>query len=281
MRAIFLNTLARQRDQILGWGFSFAALGWFVVWSYNFLAAQKTQTMDLFNSFPPEFNAFVGDITKIFTTGGYLDSMLFSYGIVLLAFFPILIGSGLLAGEEEAGRLDLIQAYPISRMALFAGRLSGLIVSVVAVLLLTWIGLIIGLPGSHLETTVGALALPMLASFAELMLFTGLAVFLSVVLPSRTMAAMVAGILVVAGYFLTSLARVVDGLKGAARFSPFAIYQSGFAVDGLNLGWFFSLLAVAAVLILAAGWAYQRRDLRVSGEGNWNLPRLPQQKAGE
>ncbi|HOG46231.1 MAG TPA: ABC transporter permease subunit [Anaerolineae bacterium] len=272
MGTIFRHTLSRMWAQVLGWGLSFAALGWFSVWGYGALAGQTAQMAELLKAYPPEVLAFFGSVEQMFTPGGYLDSVFLSYSGLLLGVLAILLGSGLLVSDEEAGRLDLIQAYPVSRTALFAGRVAALVVALVAVVALTWAGCALGLPGSRLGIGLGALALPFVSLLALLALAAGLALVLSMALPSRSLAATVAAIVLVAGYTVRSLARVNDGLAAVARLSPFNYFQSGYAVDGLNWAWCGGLLAVGAVFTVLAWWAYQRRDLRVAGEGSWRLP---------
>jgi ABC-2 type transport system permease protein len=195
--------------------------------------------------------------------------MLFSYSAVTLAFFTIIAGSGMIASDEEAGRLDLIQAHPVSRDALFWGRFLAIVVAAIAILALTWGGCAVGQIGSTIPVSIAAMALPNVVSFAVLMLFGALALLMSMLLPSRTLAASVAALVLVISYAITSLARVISGLRGVARFSPLKYYQSGAAVNGLRWDWFLGLLAVAALCSLAAWVLYRRRDLRVSGEGNW------------
>ncbi len=107
-----------------------------------------------------------------------------------------------------------------------------------------------------------------------LLCFGTLALLLSMLLPSRRRAGMTAGLLLVASYFLTSLARINSDLEPAARLSPLNYYQSGDAIRGLNAAWFVGLLAVAVLWALLAWWRFERRDIRVGGEAGWRLPAL-------
>ena len=62
------------------------------------------------------------------TPEGFLGLQYFDLmAILILGIFAILIGSGLIASDEENGRLDLILAHPVSRTALIAGRLSAFV----------------------------------------------------------------------------------------------------------------------------------------------------------
>jgi ABC-2 type transport system permease protein len=95
---------------------------------------------------------------------------------------------------------------------------------------------------------------------------------LSMLLPSRRLAGSTAGLVLVASFFLTMLARDDPDMHSFSQLLPLDYYQSGDAIRGLNLQWFCGLLAVAAVLAALAWWAFERRDLRVSGEGSWRWP---------
>ena len=80
---------------------------------------------------------------------------------------------------------------------------------------------------------------------------------------------MTAGMVLLASYFLTTLARLDKGLEPVARFSPISYYQSGEAIDGLNGRWLLGLLAAAALFTVLAWWCFQLRDIRVVGERGW------------
>ena len=92
--------------------------------------------------------------------------------------------------------------------------------------------------------------------------------------PSRRAAAMISGVVLVAGFFITGLARINEDLEAAARLSPLEYYQGGDAMDGLNGGWLLGLLAFAVLFAVLAWWRFLRRDIRVGGEGSWSRPRL-------
>jgi ABC-2 type transport system permease protein len=146
---------------------------------------------------------------------------------------------------------------------------------------LLWLGLWIGQTQSTMNFTALELARPFLSLGAVLLLFGALALWLSMLLPSRRMAATTAGLSLVASFFITSLGRLNDGLGQAARLSPLNYYQSGEALVGLNGGWLAGPIGVAVLFAGAAWWLFQRRDVRVAGEGSWRLPhwRAAQSKA--
>lgn len=274
MSTLFRYTLTRFRGQILGWGVTLALLGAYLMSFYDTMAAQQEQLMRLFKNYPPELLAFFGDIGTIFKPEGYLTVEFFSYMPLVIGIYAVLAGSGLLASDEENGTLDLVLAHPVSRTELFVGRLLAFITATVGILAITWLGFIVAMNWSTMNVGWGEMALPFLSLLAVLLLFGTLALLLSMVLPSRRMAAMTAGFLLVASFFITSLARIDEDLRAVAKFSPLNYYQSGEAILGLNGVWFGGLLAAAVLFALLAWWRFQRRDIRVGGEGGWQWPAL-------
>jgi len=269
-------SLAQFRGQILGWGLGIAALGLILVPFYDVFMEQQADFMQMLESYPPEFLAFFGgDAASMATPDGYLGMYGFSMLPVILGIFALIAGSGLFASDEENGRLDLIIAHPVSRAALFWGRLAGFVVSTVAILILGWLGFAILLGASSLDVSWGEMALPFLPLLAQGLIYGTLALLFSMLLPARRLAAMAAGLVMVVSYVSSSMATLNESLAAVARFLPYDYFQGGDALSGLNLTWFLGLLAASAVLALLAWWRFQRRDIRVGGEGGWRLPSLP------
>jgi ABC-2 type transport system permease protein len=277
MKESFRFALARLRGQILGWGIAMLLLGLTSVPFYDGIVDLAESLDQFLQSFPPELMALFGNFSMAayVTPEGFLGLQYFDLmAILILGIFAILIGSGLIASDEENGRLDLILAHPVSRTALIAGRLSAFVAATLGILVLSWLGIVVPMEFTSMDLTWGEVALPFLSLFAELMLFGTMALLLSMLLPSRRAAASAAGFVLIASYVLVALARmpsVGDVVKNAARLSPLTYYQSGEAINGLNFGWFLGLLALSAVLAALSGWLVQRRDIRVGGEGGWRL----------
>ncbi|MCL6430499.1 MAG: ABC transporter permease [Anaerolineae bacterium] len=279
MWTIFRHALRRSRGQILGWGLVLALLGAWIITLYPAILSQGEQYRQLFKAYPPEMLAFFGGVTDLTEPVAYLDFVFFSYMPIVIAIYAILAGSGLLVADEESGVLDLILAHPISRTRLYLGRFLAFATSVLAILALTWLGFVVPLPGSGLDVGAGAMALPCVSLFAVLLLFGALALFLSLLLPSRGAAASVAGLVLVASYFASSLSRLNPDLQALDRVLPLRYYQGAAAVNGLDWGELGILLGAAALFALL-GWAlFARRDIRVGGEAGWRLPRARRSRA--
>jgi len=275
MTTIFRYTLRRFRGQILGWGIALALLGMLLISMYDSFAGEQEQLAELLAIYPPEISAFMGDISAMSTPEGWVSLEFFSYMPLILGIFGVLMGSGLLVSHEESGTLDLIMAHPVSRSALFMGRLLAFVAATVAILVITWLGFIVSMTWSSMDIGWGRMWLPLLSLLAELLLFGTMSLLLSMVLPSRRLAATTAGLLLVASFFITGLAKINEDLELLAKLSPLNYYQALDAFQGLNGAWLAGLLAVAVVFAALAWWRFQRRDIRVGGEGGWRLPSLP------
>jgi ABC-2 type transport system permease protein len=275
MITVFRYTLRRFRGQILGWGIALALLGVLLVSMYDMIAAEQEQFEELLKIYPAEITAFIGDISTMATPEGWVSLEFFSYMPLILGIFGVLMGSGLLVSHEESGTLDLIMAHPVSRTALFMGRLLAFVTATVAILVITWLGLVVSMTWSSMDIGWGRMWLPMLSLLAELLLFGTMSLLLSMVLPSRRLAATTAGLLLVASFFITGLAKLNEDLELLAKLSPLNYYQAQDAFQGLNGAWLAGLLAVAVLFAALAWWRFQRRDIRVGGEGGWRLPSLP------
>ena len=83
---------------------------------------------------------------------------------------------------------------------------------------------------------------------------------------------MLAGILMVASFFITGLAQLDENLENVAKISPLNYYQGGMAINGVKWGWVAGLLGISLLFVLVAWWRFERRDIRVGGEGGWQLP---------
>jgi ABC-2 type transport system permease protein len=272
MVTILRHNFWRSRGQILGWGIGLALLGVYVLAFYSTIMEQREQIERLLEGYPPEVMAFFGGAQDFFTPSGYIHAYFFSYMPLVAGIFAVLAGSGMLVRDEENGILDLVLAHPISRTRLFWGRLLAFIATTFAILAITYLGLLFVLPTSEMNISILDLALPFVSLLALLMFFGGLALLFSLLLPSSRTAAMASGMVLVASYFITSMANLDENIERMARFSPVTYMQGGHAVEGLNWEWFMGLVSFSLVFALLSWFLFEKRDIRVGGEGGWRLP---------
>ena len=263
--AEFLNRGVRDRKRaLIGWSLGFVA--YIGIIAASFPSLEGSDELDkAVEDYPEALKKLFGisgiDLTSV---PGYLDSQLFNLMLPLLALV-LAIGSGsrTIAGEEEAGRLELLFAYPVRRrdgvvMKGIAVAVEIAIVGVVSFLAIVGLGAAVDLvPG--LERLAGALlAMGLLA-----LLHGWLALTVGAARPGRSLAISVPAGLAAFGY-------LVNGLYAqAAWLEPFR-YLSSFWWVGqspLSLGVEYDRLVVVAIASLlalaAAAFLIERRDLEV------------------
>ncbi len=270
----FKHSLRGSLGQILGWGIGLALLGLLLVPMYDSFAAEGEAFKDMMDLFPSEVMAFFGDLSAMTTPEGWLSIEFFSYMPLILGIYAVQAGTGLLAEDEEEGTLDLIIAHPVSRLSLFIGRYLAFLLAMAVVLFIAWLGIILPMNWSSMSLSGVEVARPFLSLYTVMVLFGSLGLILSMLLPSRRLASMVSGLLLVASFFITGLSQLNEDLENIAWLSPLKYYQTQEAFAGLNSEWILGLTAAALIFILLAGWRFLGRDLRVAGEGGWKLKDL-------
>lgn len=282
MATVIRYTLRRSRGAIIGWGIGMAALA-IMMGSLFDMVASSTELIDAYVDALPEF-AEIFDMAGMTTPAGWLDVEYFSFVPLIIGLFAAGSGAALLAQDEEDGRLDLIMAHPLSRTSLFWGRFLANTLVLIILLLVSWASLMLTMTWSENFTIPAVdLLMPFISLFSILMLFMSLALLLSLLLPARRMASMLTGMVLVASFFVTLLAGAVEELERAADFSPLTYLETTKAIEeGLNLGWLGGFSAGFALLALLSWQLFQRRDIRVGGEGSMRLRNLfagPDQKS--
>ncbi len=259
----YLKALRDARRSLLGWGLT---IGGITVLYTMFYPSMSNPSMAAALKNYPESLKKAFNIEDLTSPQGYLGTYVFGLLVpVLLAVFGIIMGSRVIAGDEEAGTLDLVLAHPVSRPRLLLARFAALVTEVLVLCLVVFL-LLLAVSGPAKISAVGpgylAAATFQMALFGICIAALTLAVGAAT---GRRAAAIAAGTAVaVLGYFANNLAPQIKGLEWARYFSPF-FYFSGNKplVNGVDLGYAGVLVAVA-VLLVAAGLAlFRRRDLAV------------------
>lgn len=269
-------SLKRSFSIILGWGIPLMLLGIITIPFYDLVAENEKQLRPVLDTLKPLLKSFVGgdEAAQVFTPEGFIALRYFAFLPVVMGIFGSVYGSGLLAADEERGILDFLMAHPISRSQIFWGRLLSFLLSLILIIVFGWFGLWLGvLKAESMNFSPVKLWLPYLSVFAVTWLFACLSFALSMVMPSRSAAAMFSGIIVLAGYIITNLSKAIKGLESWALFSPITYFQSN-AMMGLKLNPL-TVLFVSSVIFVAFAWkAFVNRDIRVAGDGGWKIPFL-------
>lgn len=269
----FKHTLRRMRGAIIGWGIGLFAYGLMMVSFYSSLEMMEGFLENLEN-YPPEMLAFFPNIMEIMSPQGYMDTYYFSYMTIILGIFAISACANLLVSDEEKGILDLLVSYPVTRSGFFWGRFLGFLTATAVILVISWLGWLIPAGGSGLDLSAIEMLRPFLPLFVVLVLFGALALLFSMLLPAARLATGLAGGLLIVNYLLIGLANINPDLLPIFELTPLYFYQGGAAIEGLDWGALLGLAGISLLFMLLAWWRFDRREIRVGGEGGWKLPRL-------
>ncbi|WP_431875542.1 ABC transporter permease subunit [Micromonospora marina] len=197
------------------------------------------------------------------SAAGYLGSSVFGIIVPLIAVISgIATGTRAIAGDEEAGYLDLLLAHPVSRTRLLLHRFAALTTGAILIAVVVLLAMLAVRPGARLDSiTVGQFTAQCLALALLIIVFGTIAITIGAATGSRpTALAATAGIAV-----LTYAASTLAGQIGAdiLRYaSPFHYYIGGEPLrNGFQWADLSILTATTAVLLTVAVAAFNRRDL--------------------
>jgi ABC-2 type transport system permease protein len=261
---VLLRTLRSSVRAMLWWSAGIVALVSLQIAVYPSIrdnAGMKKLTED----YPEALKAFIafGGGFDYTSPAGYLGSELFSFVLPLLLMIAA-IGAGArgVAGEEEAGTLDLVLANPISRSRLVVDRFAALVAEVTVIAAVLWAALAVACALASMDIGVGRLAAAVVDAALLAILYGAIALLVGAATGRRAVAIAVAAAAGVAAYIVNALAALVEALEPAQKVSPFYHYAVGDPLrQGLPLTHSAVLLAAALVVAAAAPYALSRRDV--------------------
>lgn len=218
----------------------------------------------LVESYPDVLKSLFGiaEGGSITSGAGYLDVELFSFMLPLLVLV-LAIGSGArtIAGEEDAGRLELVLSYPLRRRDAVLAKGAAVAAEVVTVCVVIGIAIALLDPLVGLDLSLGRLAEALGALAALGLVYGWLALAVGAAWPSRALAIGIPAALAAGAYLVSGLHELAGWLDPFRFLSPFWLVGSSPLQRGAD-GWGVLAVVAAALAVLAAGsLLIERRDL--------------------
>jgi ABC-2 type transport system permease protein len=265
MLNLFWHEMRIRRTAIIGWGIGMLIYCAVYIGSYPQFADQFA---DLDISSIPIYQAMGISMT---TLEGYLSSTVFQFMAVVISIYAVVNGTGTLAGEEDQGSLENVIALPLPRWQVVTAKALAVAVALLLILIIAGVGAaaIFMSFESDIETELTAAQIfsAVMKSYPFVLAVAMISLFLAAYLPNRRMAAMVSAVVLIASFFGSNLASLVDALEPLRPFSLFYYVDTSTAVfTDIAWGNVAALLGVAAVAFALALWAFQRRNVTV---GAW------------
>lgn len=218
---------------------------------------------DLLESSPELMEAF--GASDFSTAAGYLDGQLYALMLpLLLSGMAVAMATAVTAGDEDAGRLELVHALPVSRRAVWLARLGGALAVLLAVTVLTAVLVAASIGPFSLDGLgVGRVVSATFAAGALAAFHVSIAYAVGAAGGSRGLAVGVSLGVLFAGYVANYLLPLVDALEGLDVVSPWH-WATGKqplseGISGLRVA---VLLAVTAALVAIGTAAVERRDIK-------------------
>ena len=256
--------LRDHRRALVGWCLGVAA--YVVLIAAIFPSIESSPELDeLIESYPDVLKSLFGlESGASITSGpGYLDAELFGLMLPLLVLV-LAIGSGAraIAGEEDAGRLELVLSYPLRRRDAVLAKGAAVGLEVLAVCAVAGIVLFAFDPLVGLDLSTGRL-LEAIASLVALGLLHGwLALAVGATVPSRALAIGIPAGLAASAYLVNGLHGLAGWLDPFRFLSPFWLVGSSPLGGGVNVAGVLVVLAVGLAILAAGSLLIERRDLQ-------------------
>ena len=266
MGNLLLFELKDRIRGILGWGIGLIAFAGLYISVYPQVAQQMADLADL------DIYAAMG--MELGTFEGYISSVVLGFLPILLGVYAVMMGTKTLAGEEEAGTLELLMARPLLRWQIVTVKALAMGIIFLVVLTIASIGdvlILAGVKGSMAnppDIEPISLGYVIFSAWPITMTLAMIGLFLGAFLPSRRLAAALTGLVLAVGYFGENMAGMVDNLESIKPMFLFSYYDSSSAVftEGVAGKDLLVLFSLIIVFFLGALVSFQYRNVSV---GNW------------
>ena len=264
-----------RRGAIIGWGLGLAAFAFIYLPFYPSVQEQFSgisfEDIALYQALG-SFN--------MATFEGYFASTVLQFFAVLFAIYAVVNGTATLAGEEDAGTLELLAAMPLRRGQIVVAKALAMVVSGLFILAIAslFVMAAVAFVASQVEIEITPIeAVPAVWNSLPITIcFMMISLFLGAFLPNRRIAATVGTVVVIGSYFGTNLVGLIESLEPLKPFLPFNYYSATAEIFTEGIVWSDALilLVAAAVFLLLAVLAFRRRNLTV-GAWPWQRNRIP------
>ena len=222
----------------------------------------STAVNDIMNNMPSGIVKAFG-LEGFGTPAGFLRGNLYDFFIPLLvAGAAVGFANSLTAGEEDAGRLEVVLAQPVTRQAVFAGRAVAVFAGTLLVVVATAVVQFASDAAVNLQIGSDKLLATLVLSGLLGLFHGGLSLAIAGIRARPSVVLGVGLAVAVAGALVAMIFPLSDALRPLAQASPW-----NWAFDGDPLvngaeAWRYAALGVPAVAMAVFGiWAFGRRDV--------------------
>lgn len=263
-----LKVLKMQASSLASYAFGSAFYAVLIVVLYKSFVEQHRSVFEQYVKVVPKelLQIFNVSGTNLLTLGGFLGAEFLSFiWVIVIAIFVISFASSALARELEQGTLELMLAYPVSRLSFYLSKAAALLVGVAVIVGITILAIWLAALNQHLDLSAGAYAAisALMMSFA--IGIAGYSLLFSALARERSQAAGLAAGLTVLFYAINFLSQVVTQLSGIRWVTVFHYFTPENAIntaraDPQSVA---VLVGLGIAGTIAGGIVFRQRDLSV------------------
>lgn len=257
LRTIFTKTLYERRWMMLWWSVAGAALVVFIVLMFpTFKDALGESLTDV----PESLKNLIGDTSAYSNLPGYLDLQVFEQMVFLGIIAGAILCTGLIAGEENDGKLQTLLAMPVSRTRVYLEKLAASVVIIGVITSSLAIGSYVGALIIDEPLDLGKLLVATLGAWLVSMALSLLGYAIGAGTGKRGLAGTITGLTAFLAFLIPALAEGVKALRPLEKFSPFYYFDNPVSVgpSGSDLA---ILLGACVVIALVGYLGFVRRDV--------------------
>jgi ABC-2 type transport system permease protein len=252
-----------NRRSVIAWTIAIAGVG--VFYGAMWPAFNDPEILETFESYPSGLMEAL-NYTNIVTPSGYINATV--YGLVvanLTVVYAVMMGTRIIAGDEEAGTLDLVLTLPASRTNTALQRFAAFLISMVLISLGLLIMMIALAGPAELE---GLSITDFAAMNLHLLFFGGLfGAFAFAIGAGTGRKALAIGICVgiaVLGFAANGVLPQIEGLEWIRSWSPYHWLNGGLPLEnGVTIADLLTMGALMIALVVVGTFAFNRRDINV------------------
>jgi beta-exotoxin I transport system permease protein len=259
--SVFAKWLRDSRRSILGWAIALAVVG--VGYAAFWPTIDNPEMRQVLQNYPQALLEAL-NYTDLATAAGYLNATVYGLLVgVLLLVYAVVTGTRLIAGDEDAGTLDLILAHPVSRTSLAVQRFGAFAVSVLVLSTALWLGMIAIRGPARLDgISVADLTAMHVHVVGFGLLFGAITFAVGAVTGRRALTLAVGSAVGLFAYAASGLLPQVAALAWVKDYSAFTWLNGSAPLrNGVDVGQVAIMLGLTLALVALGIWGFRRRDI--------------------
>ena len=259
---IFLKTLRDQLSSVFWWSVGFIFLSLYLAWFYPYVS-KNAEIFKMVEALPAVIKNLIGDIDFAATPAGFFNLQPFSFfAPIMIIFYSVSRGVGIVAGEKEEGTLDLLLSNPVSRSEVIIQKVLSISLGLAIIHLFFFLGMVLGLILFKIDLSIIKLSESMISLYFLSLSFLAISIFAGIVFLDRRKAVGVVSGFALISFIVNAYAPGIKLFQIARSFSPF-YYNSGNSPikNGLDINLLSVQILIFFIFLSVSLSLFKKRDL--------------------